>query len=40
MLTVPVPGDGVDNDCNGQIDEEICTESDLCKYENNPPSAF
>ena len=26
------PGDGVDNDCNGEIDEDTtCTEEDLSK---------
>ena len=29
--TVAIPGDGVDNDCDGMIDEEECTEQDLSK---------
>ena len=32
MPTSPAPGDGVDNDCDGEIDEESCVEADLCKF--------
>ncbi|XP_053382488.1 uncharacterized protein LOC128549565 [Mercenaria mercenaria] len=27
--TAPVPGDGVDNDCDGKIDEDTCTQEDI-----------
>lgn len=25
------PGDGVDNDCDGETDEEVCTDLDMGK---------
>ena len=30
--SAPYPGDGVDNDCNGEIDETQCTGASNCKY--------
>jgi len=29
---MPYPGDGVDNDCNDETDEILCTEASISKY--------
>lgn len=36
--TNPVPGDGIDNDCDGKIDEELCTPSNNKKGNSNQRS--
>ena len=32
--TTPIPGDGIDNDCDGKIDEELCTAANNQKGKN------
>lgn len=34
-MTVSYPGDDKDNDCDGQIDEDTCTQQDLGSYIQN-----
>nr|XP_022322146.1 uncharacterized protein LOC111123822 isoform X3 [Crassostrea virginica] len=33
--TTPIPGDGIDNDCDGKIDEELCTAANNQKDDDN-----
>lgn len=33
-LYLAFPGDGVDNDCDGQVDEDLCYGNDTLEFSN------